>query len=398
MARKKEEEVKQGLAEWMGTFSDMMTLLMCFFVMLFSMSTIDAAKYDAVADSFQQTFSIFKAGAQAIGDGILISNGVSQLNQLDEYINSTGRVAESDSDSAELEENAKGQTSAEAAKALDEKYKELLEKMEDGKATVEDVDKLMEALAAMELADALAGIDTQKLAELLDKLEKGENSDMSIEELLEALANMQLAEAVESVDAEALKELLDKLEKGDEGMTLEELLEALAMLEQKELLAGLEADKMAMSESLAELISESVHESMMDEEIEVSFNSNFVLLTLNGAFLFDSGEATLKAEAIPVLKKIGVLLTKYADHTIEIEGHTDSVPMNGGRYQNNDVLSSYRALAVFNYLRDNTSIDPAIMKHSGRGEYLPIADNSTPEGRAKNRRVEIKIYNSLSAY
>ena len=75
-----------------------------------------------------------------------------------------------------------------------------------------------------------------------------------------------------------------------------------------------------------------------------------------------------------------------------------SVPLNGGRYENNDVLSSYRALAVFNYLKENAALDPGTLKHSGRGEYIPIADNSTPEGRAKNRRVEIKIYNSLSAY
>lgn len=82
----------------------------------------------------------------------------------------------------------------------------------------------------------------------------------------------------------------------------------------------------------------------------------------------------------------------------EIEGHTDSVPLNGGRYENNDVLSSYRALAVFNYLKDNAALDPGTVKHSGRGEYRPIADNTTPEGRAKNRRVEIKIYNALSTY
>ena len=53
MAKKKEEEVKKGLDEWMGTFSDMMTLLMCFFVMLFAMSSVDAAKFEAVANSFQ---------------------------------------------------------------------------------------------------------------------------------------------------------------------------------------------------------------------------------------------------------------------------------------------------------------------------------------------------------
>jgi chemotaxis protein MotB len=160
----------------------------------------------------------------------------------------------------------------------------------------------------------------------------------------------------------------------------------------------LEEQKMKLSEQMAEKIEEALKESMMSDEVDVEFTSDYVLLTLNGAFLFDSGKADIKSDAIPVLNKIGVLLTKYADSDIEIEGHTDSVPLNGGRYENNDVLSSYRALAVFNYLKENAAIDPAVMKHSGRGEYMPIADNSTPEGRAKNRRVEIKVFNALSGY
>lgn len=306
MARKKEEEVKKGLDEWMGTFSDMMTLLMCFFVMLFSMSSIDAAKFEEAAQSFQQTISIFKGGAKAVGDGILVSNGVSQLNQLDEFFNTTGKMAESDTDELEFKENAQ----------------------------------------AMQ--------DSQNMAEKLGLTE------------------------------DELQALLEKL-----GMTEEEF---------QKLLSNMEEEKMKQSEQLAEKIEEALAESMMDEKIDVEFNSNCVILSLSGAFLFDSGKATLKEEAIPVLNKVGVILTKYADNIVEIEGHTDSVPLNGGRYENNDVLSSYRALAVFNYLKDNTAIDPGVMKHTGRGEYIPVADNSTPEGRAKNRRVEIKIYNALSAY
>lgn len=297
MAKKKPEEVKKGLDEWMGTFSDMMTLLMCFFVMLFAMSNVDEAKFDEVSQSFQQNFSIFKGGAKAIGDGVLVSNGVSQLNMLDEYINSTGKVADSDTQNTEFKENAQGE--------MDSKMQELAEELG---ASKEEIKKLQESIQ------------------------------------------------------------------------------------------NLENEKLKLSEELAERIEESLVENFLSDQVDVTFDANCVVLTFNGAFLFDSGKADLKTEALPMLNKIGKILSKYADDNIEIEGHTDSVPLNGGRYENNDVLSSYRALAVFDYLKDNASIDPSIMKHSGRGEYEPIADNSTPEGRAKNRRVEIKIYNALSAY
>ena len=81
----------------MATFSDLMNLLFCFFVLLFSMSTMDAQKLQQVAASFSENFSVFSGGASAIGDGILISNGVSQLNELDDYINSTGKAADNES-------------------------------------------------------------------------------------------------------------------------------------------------------------------------------------------------------------------------------------------------------------------------------------------------------------
>lgn len=283
MGKKKEETPPPGSPAWMSTFSDMMTLLMCFFVLLFSMSNVDEAKFDAVSESFQQTFSIFQGGAQAIGDGILISNGVSQLNQLDEFVNSTGRAADNNSES-------------------------------------------------------------------------------------------------------------DKLEKNENGETQEEISELQAAI------AELEEEKMKLSEELAEKLEEALEESNMQGQVDIDFTNQYVMLTLNGSFLFDSGQATLKEEASPVLDKVGILLEKYAQSAIEVEGHTDSVPLNGGRYENNDVLSSYRALAVFDYLLDHTTLQASQIKHSGRGEYDPIADNTTPEGRAKNRRVEIKIYNSLSGY
>lgn len=322
MAKKKNIIIKMGLAEWMGTFSDLMTLLMCFFVMLFAMSNTDEEKFDQVAQSFKSTISIFQGGAQAIGDGLLVSNGVSQLNMLDEYVNTTGKMAESDTDETDFEENAQ----------------ESEKSSSDGTESSEEYEGISK--------EDLTGQGQTETEELAEKI------GGTIEE------------------AEELESAIDTLE----------------------------GEKLAVSEALAEKVEEAIEENFIESDVGVSFDANCVVLTLSGAFLFDSGDATIKTEAEPVLKKVGLILSKYADSTIEIEGHTDSVPLNGGKYENNDVLSSYRALAVFNYLKDNCSIDPGVMKHTGRGEYVPLADNSTPEGRAKNRRVEIKIYNALSGY
>lgn len=262
MSRKKEEEQAPGAPAWMATFSDLMNLLLCFFVLLFSMSSVDVEKWQQMVASFSDNFSVFSGGASAIGDGFLISNGVSQLNELDDYINSTGKTAES-----------------------------------------------------------------------------------------------------------------------------EEFVNELKEFEERQL---------AVSEELAEEIEEAVEESQFASEIEVDFTAQYVSLTLNGALLFDSGSAELKEEAKPLMDKVGQLLARYAQSTIEIEGHTDNVPIHNARFANNNELSSFRALSVFDYFMETTFLDPATIKHSGRGEYLPVADNATPEGRAQNRRVEIKIYHSLS--
>ena len=104
MAKRKEDAPPAGSPAWMATFSDLMNLLLCFFVMLFAMSSIEEAKLQEFVAAMNNTFSIFDGGASAIGDGILISNGVSQLNELDQYINSTGKVADSDTDGESMEE------------------------------------------------------------------------------------------------------------------------------------------------------------------------------------------------------------------------------------------------------------------------------------------------------
>lgn len=91
MAKKRQEDAPAGSPAWMATFSDLMNLLLCFFVLLFSMSTVDAEKFQQIAASLASTFSVMPQGGSALIDqGVLISSGASQLNALSEYYNNVG--------------------------------------------------------------------------------------------------------------------------------------------------------------------------------------------------------------------------------------------------------------------------------------------------------------------
>lgn len=269
MGKQKEDAPAPGAPAWTATFGDLMNLLLCFFVLLYAMSSVDAAKFEQVAASFSTAFGIFSGGSSSFGTGALIGDGVSQLTELGNYVNSMGLSSEGDTQS-----NTNASSSA--------------------------------------------------------------------------------AQEVES-------------------------------------------QQMAASEAMAENIQKAMDEAKVENDIELNYTSQYVQLTLQGAILFDSGSVDIKKDAYPILDKVGSILETFAGGTIEIEGHTDNVPMSGSKYSNNDELSDGRALSVFYYLVGHTSLNPANIMHTGRGEYDPVADNSTPEGRARNRRVEIRIYNPLSA-
>ncbi len=135
----------------------------------------------------------------------------------------------------------------------------------------------------------------------------------------------------------------------------------------------------------------------IDNQAEVDVNAQFVRITLSGALLFDSAQSQIREDALPLVDKLSMILANYNSNQIEIEGHTDNVPISNAKYENNDVLSAYRAFAVKDYVLEHTALEAGKIYAAGCGEYNPVADNSTPEGRARNRRVEIKIYNSYNS-
>ena len=116
-------------------------------------------------------------------------------------------------------------------------------------------------------------------------------------------------------------------------------------------------------------------------------------LTLRGEYLFDSGRAELKPDAIEAIKTISQVLkeAKYNNYDIQVEGHTDNRPINTGFYKSNRYLSAARAIAVEEELVNIHGFDPQKVSSTGYGEFHPIETNATPEGQAHNRRVEIKL-------
>lgn len=274
MAKKKKKDSGGGAANWMNTFADLMNLLLCFFVLLFSMSSVDADKFEALVQSLEHSFSILPQGGSSIGDGQMVAAGVNQLQLLDQY------------------------------------YKE-----------------------AANSASKEEGEDNE---------EEEQNPEQALKE--------EMAEA-------GLKE----------------------------------------SEEMAEQIEKLLEEQRIGDQVEVDANAQFVRLTLNGALLFDSGQSQIREDALPLVDKLSLILENYDSSLIDIEGHTDNVPISNEKYESNDVLSAYRAFAVKDYVLGKTVLEAGKINATGCGEYNPVADNGTPEGRARNRRVEIKIYNSYNS-
>lgn len=272
MRRNRRARKKSGAASWLATYSDLMNLLLCFFVMLYAMSSINAGKYEEIRSSF--------ANVGIFGNGILPENeGVLE------------------GESGILEGNDPGK----------EESDNIVVRAENAEAEL-DAEQMKEAYLAGQREE------TEKLFAELDG----------------------------QVEQSGLK---------GNGVT-----------------------------------------------VFANYDYNCVILNIDGAVLFESGETEIRSEALPLMSKIGDILQTYqGGDMIEIVGHTDNVPVKANaRYRDNNELSTNRALSAFYYFVQEKGISPTDIKYSGRGEYEPVATNDTEAGRQKNRRIEIRIYPSMS--
>ena len=259
MAKPKPPAAKKGAPEYMNTYGDMITLMLVFFVLLFSMSTIDAEKFRALVDSYSGKPTIITGGDMWDNDG----PGLVEFNI-------------SDVDDSPTPD-----------------------------PTSSEDDNLTEA-------DRKAAAEAAVQAETMSRIENSFKTYLALNEVT--------------------------------------------------------------------------------NEIKVENFGDHLRITFPDGMLFSSGSAELHETAKEALDFIAEELLKYPDHIIRVEGHTDNVPQVKPPYPSNQHLSSARASEIVVYLRNKFGFDPTMIFAEGRDEFWPVDTNETPEGRAANRRVEIKLY------
>ena len=305
MAKRREKPAEEGLPAWMSTFSDLMNLLLCFFVLLYASSNVDEEKIQRIMASFNQaSFRVLESGSVSLDEGQIVSGGVTQLPGIEsilEYIGVSSEV-------------------------------------------------------------------------------KGNNQDLSATGADDGQSDS--SDQPDSVQPNTEETIVD-------NQTTE--------LSQEELKAQVEQQGEKQSAQMYDEISEKLESYKIEDNVALDYNSQYVSLDLNGALLFEEGQADIRDDAADFMKKITSILKKYQNCIVEVEGHTDNVPIHNSNYQSNRYLSTARATKVYEYITDNTDFPDQNLKVAGYGESRPVASNDSEEGRSKNRRVTIKIYNQLNS-
>ena len=257
MGRKGKKQQEKPKNNWMNTYADMVTLLFCFFVLLFAMSSLDEARFDAMAEAL--------AGRNVLTRGAL------------------------------------GTIFADTAGILPDQSPPVPLRI-DPEAPIEDTEEIVDLIS-------------QRIGQMQD-----------------------LADSFRTYMAPYDTAILEEI-----GISVDEL-------------------------------------------------GEYVRITFESGMLFDSGLAVLRPEAVEVIDYVSAFLARYPGHRIAIQGHTDNMPINTIQFPCNFHLSAARSISVMRRMIYYHGFSPDMLSAEGMGEYRPVDDNGTEEGRANNRRVEILVF------
>lgn len=229
------------------------------------------------------------------------------------------------------------------------------------------------------------------------ELAKSNSSNQNLEQRLAdaRAANAELKKAY----AEMQKTLNQSIESGSQSsVNIAKLVDEINASNKyiKELVAA-----KSKSDSLNMVLTNNLTRSLSRDElkdIDVKVLKGVVYISLADNMLYKSGSYEVSDRAMETLGKIAKIIKDYKDYDVLVEGNTDDVPISRTNIRNNWDLSTLRASSVVQVLQNRFGIDPSRLTAGGRGEYNPIADNSSDLGRQRNRRTEIIVTPKLDQF
>ncbi|EGV42304.1 cell envelope biogenesis protein OmpA [Bizionia argentinensis JUB59] len=279
-------------------------------------------------------------------------------------------------------------------KDLEEKYNTL--KSQNSDLSSENTDLTSAKNKALNELEALQKFYDETVAQR-DKLQQDYNGLQSKFDVLKASYNALETNSSAAIAKNSNKnrELLAQLEAKEQALATEN-----ARLEKLKRELGERSNRVAELESMIaakdadmKRLKDAISSALTDFEgkgLTVEQRGGKVYVSMENKLLFHSGSWAVGIQGKKAVNQLGSVLADNPEIAILIEGHTDNVPYGGsGQLSGNWDLSTKRATAIVNILRENASIKPENLTAAGRGEYAPVATNDTADGKAKNRRIEV---------
>ena len=355
-----------GAPAWMATFADMATLLMAFFVLILSFAEFNVPKFKQISGSLKNAFGVQKIvpiveqpkGTTVLSLNFSPSPAKSVTNEMTQQTTET--------DKPEIETQTKTKDS-------------------DGSGEKQsDAEDLVKAL---EEAVARGDIQVETLGEnVVVNFTPTESEQKDLPQLLQKTLN-----AIEKAKAATGKSEQDVLFGGIEGQLAElaSMASAAAKSTKEQAEAKAESDKKAQiaEDELKVALRQEIGQGLADVQRE----DDKVIITVGAGGAFASGSANLTPAAIKIMDRIASV-NASGNSKIKVSGHTDDVPLIfGSNYRDNWDLAAARSASVVQAFAENGTISEDRLEAISYGESRPVESNETPDGRAKNRRIEIEI-------
>ena len=355
-----------GAPAWMATFADMATLLMAFFVLILSFAEFNVPKFKQISGSLKNAF------------------GVQKLVPIVEQPKGTTVLSLSFSPSpAKSVTNEMTQQTTEA----DKPEIETQTKTKDSDGSGEKQSDAEDLVKALEEAVARGDIQVETLGEnVVVNFTPTESEQKDLPQLLQKTLN-----AIEKAKAATGKSEQDVLFGGIEGQLAElaSMASAAAKSTKEQAEAKAESNKKAQiaEDELKVALRQEIGQGLADVQRE----DDKVIITVGAGGAFASGSANLTPAAIKIMDRIASV-NAAGNSKIKVSGHTDDVPLIfGSNYRDNWDLAAARSASVVQAFAENGTISEDRLEAISYGESRPIEPNETPDGRAKNRRIEIEI-------